>query len=399
MSHNTHVLPEHRRRVGFISAAGTFVAVLIASATPFPLYGTYGKTDGITPTEFSLVAVAYFALAVLALVVLGRLSNHLGRKPLTYAAVAIAIAGCIVMMMVNGFPLLFIGRGLQGLAAGIASSAIAAYAVDTAPKRPAWLAGTVSNAAVTIGLAIGALGAGALVQFGPAPRVLVFWIAIGILVACAIGVSVAPETVRRSRGARLSLIPRLRLPAAARPLLPVATAVFVATWGLGGYYQSFGPSVAMNDLKTTSSLVAAAVVASYFSPAIVGGLATGRLSPAGAQRVGMSIIVLAVLGLIGAIVSENAVLFLVAGVLGGIGGGAANSGSARALLAEATSGERAGVLTVVYAISYAGAAVPSLIAGQLARTLSLLALTIGFACLAALGWLFVIILARNPKPL
>lgn len=51
---------------------------------------------------------------------------------------------------------------------------------------------------------------------------------------------------------------------------------------------------------------------------------------------------------------------------------------------------------MIYAISYTGSAVPSLIAGQAGRVLSLPAITAGYAVLAGLVWLATIVAARKP---
>jgi hypothetical protein len=51
----------------------------------------------------------------------------------------------------------------------------------------------------------------------------------------------------------------------------------------------------------------------------------------------------------------------------------------------------------VYAISYTGAAVPSLIAGQLARVLSLFDIALGYGALAALACVMTLVRARNPR--
>ena len=75
--------------------------------------------------------------------------------------------------------------------------------------------------------------------------------------------------------------------------------------------------------------------------------------------------------------------------------GIATSGSMNTLLPEALPRQRAGLLAVGYAIPYTGSAVPSLIAGQASRVISLPATTIGYAILAALVWLSTLITARN----
>ncbi|MFP3459749.1 MFS transporter [Arthrobacter globiformis] len=383
---------------GFIAATVSFVSVFAAGASAIPLYDTYRSADGLTNDQFSLVAVAYFVCAVFALLVLGRLSNHHGRLPVSIAALLLAAAGCLTLLWVHSFLPLLLGRVLQGLAAGLASSAIGAYIVDTAPRRPRWLVAAVTTAAATIGLALGVFLSGVLVEFGPAPRQLTFCLFAAVLLGCAAALATRPETVARTPGAWSSLIPRLAVPTASRPYLPLASGVFVATWAFGGYFTSFGPSIAADDLGSHSPLVAAAVFASYMAPSFLGGFLAGRFTPAAAQRTGMTLVAAAGIGLAAASTAGILGLFIGAGVVGGIGMGLATSGSMNTLLPEALPRERAGLLAVIYAISYTGSAVPSLIAGQASRVLSLPVITTGYAALAVLVWVATLLGARNPAP-
>jgi MFS family permease len=172
--------------------------------------------------------------------------------------------------------------------------------------------------------------------------------------------------------------------------------VFVATWAFGGYFTSFGPSIAADDLGSHSPLVAAAVFASYMAPSFLGGFLAGRFTPAAAQRTGMTLVAAAGVGLAFASAAGILGLFIGAGVVGGIGMGLAMSGSMNTLLPEALPRERAGLLAVIYAISYTGSAVPSLIAGQVSRVLSLPVITTGYAILAGLVWIATLLAARNP---
>jgi MFS family permease len=377
-------------RGGFLPASAAYVTVFAAGAAPIPLYGTYRAVDGITDADLSLAAVCYFVCAVLGLLVLGRLSNHLGRKPVALTAIVLAVLGAAAFTLVHGAAPLLLGRALQGVAAGLAASALAAYVVDTAPAGPRWLVATVTSAGTNIGLALGAFGAAALFEYSSAPRQLPFIAATGMLLIVGVALAIAPETARRRHGALASLRPRLGLPAAATPHAPAAAAVFLATWALGGYYQSFGPSVARDSLHSSNTLVAAAVFASYLAPTVLGGVLTGTLRPAVAQRAGMVAVVAACGGLIGAIAVGSAALFIAAGVVGGLGQGAAMAGSMRALLPTAAPAERAGLLSLVYATSYLGAAIPSLVAGRLSRAVGLFDITIGYGVLVLVALVVVL---------
>ncbi len=57
----------------------------------------------------------------------------------------------------------------------------------------------------------------------------------------------------------------------------------------------------------------------------------------------------------------------------------------------------AGVLSAIYLISYSGAAVPGLVAGQLSRTLSLFDIALGYGALAALACVVTLVAAREPR--
>lgn len=158
----------------------------------------------------------------------------------------------------------------------------------------------------------------------------------------------------------------------------------MATWAFGGYFTSFGPSIAAENLGSHSPLVAAAVFAPYMAPGFLGEFIAGRLTPAAAQRIGMTLLAAAGIGLTAASAAGFLGLFIGAGVVGGIGMGLATSGSMNTLLPEALPRERAGLLAVIFAMSYTGSTVPSLIAGQASRVLSLSAITAGYAVLAGL---------------
>jgi hypothetical protein len=58
--------------------------------------------------------------------------------------------------------------------------------------------------------------------------------------------------------------------------------------------------------------------------------------------------------------------------------------------------QRAGILAAIYLISYGGAAIPGLIAGQLLRTLSVFDIALGYGALAALACGATLLTARDP---
>ena len=252
--------------LAFVSAVVSLMATFAAVGSTIPLFNIYRAEDGFTNADISLTVVAYSAATLSTLLVLGRLSNHVGRRPTAIAGLGLLVLGCLLLLNVHDIGILIAGRLLMGLGVGLASSTLTAYIVDAAPARPTWLASVASSQTVMLGLAVGAIASGALVQFGPWPRDLIYLVVIGLLLLSAALVAISPETVTPTPGGWRSLHPSVRVPIRVRQLLPVAAAVFLATWATGAFYQAFVPALVADQLHTNSSLVLGLVFAAYMRP-------------------------------------------------------------------------------------------------------------------------------------
>ena len=246
---------DSRLRLAFLSAVVSLAAAFAASSAPIPLFNLYRAEEGFSNADISLTVVAYDLPTLAALLVMGRLSNYVGRRSTAIASLGLLALGCLVLLNVHAVGTLLAGRVLMGLGAGLASSNVTAYVVDAVPSRPAWLASVASSQTVTLGLAVGAIASGALVQYGPSPRHLTYLVAVGSLFVSAVLIVVSPETVTRTPGAWRSLRPSVRVPSRVRGLLPVAAAVFLSTWATGAFYQAFVPGLVEDQLHSRSSFV------------------------------------------------------------------------------------------------------------------------------------------------
>src|SRR3954463_14303147 len=219
--------------LAFFSAAVSLVVSFAAAAAPIPLYNIYRAEDGFTNAGISLAFVTYSVGIIAALLVLGRLSNHLGRRRTAIASLGLLLLGCLLLLNVHNIGTLLAGRVLMGVGTGLASSSLTSYIVDAAPSRPRWLASVASSQGPMLGLTVGAIASGALVQFGPWPPDLIYLVCVGFLLASAALITISPETATPMPGAWRSLLPMVSVPARVRHLLPVAAAVFLATWATG----------------------------------------------------------------------------------------------------------------------------------------------------------------------
>ena len=375
-------------RLTFISAVVSLVAAFAAVGSTIPLFNIYRAEDGFTNAGISMTVVAYSTATLTTLLVLGRLSNHLGRRSTSIASLVLLLLGCVLLLNVHDIGVLITGRLLMGLGAGLASSSLTAYIVDAAPARPAWLASVASSQTVMLGLAVGAIASGALVQFGPWPRDLVFLVVIGLLLLSVGLIAVSPETVTRMPGAWRSLRPRVHVPARVRHLLPVAAAVFLATWAAGAFYQAFVPALVEDQLHTSSPLVVGLVFAAYMGPSVLGAPLGGRFTTTAAQRLGMIAFLAGMIGIITAIATGTLALFIAATIVAGAAQGIAISAATRGLLHGSTPADRASIFSVIYLLCYSSATIPALLAGQLSHALSLPQIALGYGALALIATLF-----------
>lgn len=392
--------PDRTPIAPFVAASAALAAVFVASGMPIPLYSLYRAEDGITDAGLATATAAYLTATACALLLLGRLSDHVGRRPVALAAVLTAIAGAVVLLTVDGLPHLLVGRVLQGLACGLASSAIGSLVVDTAPRRPRWLPGVMVSTMPPAAVPLGAVLSGLLSGAAPSPRVLSLAIAIALLMASAVALLRWAPPPQSRPGALRSIRARATLPDGGRAALPAAAGAIVAGWCLGGFYQAFAPAMAA-QLGSTGPGSSAVVFVSAVILLPVGGLLTGRLAAATAVRLGVAGLLVGYLaGVVVLLHGGPLAVAVVANLVAGLGNGAAVAGATRMLLGTATPLERAGTIATCYLISYAGAAIPSLLAGQLSNAWDLPVTTtaLGYAVLAVAAASVAVVGLRRLRP-
>jgi MFS family permease len=359
------------RTAAFWVLAVTLGLLLFASSAPSPLYIVYQGQWGFS--EITLTSVfAVYALALLtALVFAGSVSDHVGRRPTLLIALAIEIAGMLVFAEAQSVVWLFAARILQGVGTGIGMGAISAALLDLQPERSPRLGALLGVAAPLSGLAAGALGAGLLVQYGPDPTRLVYWLLLGAFAVAILIVSAIPETVRRDGPWTQSLRPRIAVPGSLRTAFIATIPCLMATWALGGLVLSLGPSLMASVLGDTSHTAGALPI---FVMAGVSALASIRLRDAHARstaRGGLAALIVGVALALLALNDGSIALFLVGAAIAGLGFGPAFAGAFRALSNRAPADQRAALVSSILAVSYLAFSLPAVAAGAAVTQLGL----------------------------
>ena len=350
------------RAAAFWLVAGVLFLALVAASAPAPLYGVYQAQFRFSAATLTAVFAVYALVVLITLLAFGSLSDYLGRRPLIIATLAVNIGACALFLTAQGVGLLFAARVLQGIAVGAATGALGAALIDLQPEGSG-LAPVVNTGATILGLAVGALGASGLVQYGPAPTHLVWWLLLGAFCVAIAGILVMRESAARRPGVLTSLRPRVKVPPRARGTFAVAVPCLQAAWALAGLYLSLGPSLAAQVLASPNRLWGGLTI---FLLAGIGAAATvlcHGLAPPTAMLAGCLVLLTGAAVTFASIAAMSAAAFLSGTAVAGVGFGMAFLGAFRTLSALADPGERAALIAAIFTVNYLAFGVPALIAG------------------------------------
>jgi MFS family permease len=140
---------------------------------------------GFAPVTVAAIFASYAVVLLAALLVLGRLSDHIGRRPVIVAAALVQVVAMAVFASAQDTSALFLARIVQGFATGAAIAAIGAAMLDLDRSK-----GTLANAvAPALGTASGAVLSGVMVHWLPQPTHLVYAVMGAIYLLQAAGVA------------------------------------------------------------------------------------------------------------------------------------------------------------------------------------------------------------------
>ena len=367
----TMTLPAQRRgpasRLGRRGAFGLQSAILVtffaASSAPTPLYSLYEHEWGFSSITLTIVFASYVAALLGALLTVGSLSNHLGRRPVLLGALALEILAMAIFAAAEGVGMLLAARLVQGLATGAAMGVLGAGLLELEHPNTPGRGTLVNSVAPMAGLAIGAIGSSALVEWVASPTRISYLILLVLLVIQATGVLLSPETTEPLGGALSSLRPKIGLPRAARRAVLICAPCAVAAWALGGLYLSLGPSVAHTVSGWHTQLLGGYVVLALAGSGAAAVLVVRRASATVAMLVGTGTLVAGMALTLVSIQAGNGWVFFLGTVIAGTGFGAGFSGALRTVLPLAQPHERAELLATFYILSYVAFSVPAVLAG------------------------------------
>lgn len=368
---------------------------VLGTNVPSPLYGVYAQRWGFSSGLVSLIFAVYCLVLIASLLVFGRLSDEVGRRPVVLAGLLVISVGSLLFALAQDAAWLLAARAAQGLAVGMLSGAATAALAELHPRGDRRTAALVATVALTGGSAVGPIFGGVLAEYGPYPLVLPYAANLGLLALVTAGVwAVVPETVppKRSREERTWGLRRPRVPADIRHPFALGSGVCFVAWAVAGLFIALVPSYAASLLRAENLLVGAGAVSMMLGSACAAQVLARKVSARLAMFWGMAAQVAGLAATVTAVPTGSVPLLLSGALLSGVGLGLAFMGGLGLVGRVAPAESRAEVLSACYVIIYLGESVPVLGAGYGADRIGLFPAVAAFAAvIGGLGLLAAIL--------
>lgn len=381
-----------RRGFSFFVAAFCLITCFVTAATAIPMMAYWVNELQLSSSEVAMSVVSYFAGCVLTLILFARLSNFLGRKPVVIAALAFGAIACYLFSVGQSPSDLYIGRFLQGLSCGLATSACMSWVVDTAPPARAWLGTAMTSAGPNIGLSLGTLLTGLIIEYNVLNPTLLFDACVALLIFCIVLAVLGTETMRLgTESIGQVLIPKIAIPTRLRRLFILSITAFIGTWGVSSFFQGFSAQFAQIVFGESSVLLAAITYLLLIIPIAVFGLVSGRFNPSKTLLLMSTVFLFGAGGVFLTLDMKSPVLFMVFVLICGAAQGGTCCSGLKLLLMDATLRERAGLISALYLGAYVGSGIPNFSIGQLAKDVSMTTITNGFCLWIDVMWLIIVL--------
>jgi MFS family permease len=359
-----------------------FVALLIftmGTSIITPLIPLYSDRFDLGAGMLTLLFATYTATVVPVMLLMGNLSDRIGRKRVMLPAMAAISAASLLFGFTSSVPLLFAGRVLQGVAIGGFLGVGAAFVVDHALPERRSRAALFASVGFRLGFGLGPGLAGVVSEYTSRSIHTPFQGHLALMVVAVAAVLIAPETVPRRR-ARIET----------RIGIPAGQGLGFATFlGPAGFLMSYldAALLALVPLYIAETLHVKNVIV----PGLVGflilgmggftPLVLGRVEPRRAMMAGVSISSVASLLVVGAAAADTVALVVVAAAVIGFTNGLILQGGTAICGITVPLHDRGKLISAFYMCCYSGT-IPIVGMGYLSHAVGL---TTALAVWAAVG--------------
>ena len=351
------------------TAIAAMIAALFAGSTVLtPLYVIYKQEFGFSQITLTLVYAVYVVGNLAALLLFGRLSDAIGRRPAALAAMAVAIVSALFFLFAQNVAWLDIARILSGLGIGVGAGTGTAWLSELVEGEDKSRAATIATSTNFIGLGVGALASGLLAEYEPWPLRLIFAVYLAMLVLITLTIWRTRETVPRpGRFSDVSIEPRLSVPANIRAGFVAPALTGFGAMALVGFYAALAPSILAQQLHVTNHAEAGGL---FFELSIVAAITivgTTWLSSRSTMLAALALMIPAVALVVAAQVYASMALMIVATAVCGVAAALGYRGGLQVVNQIAPADRRAEVVSAFFICCFCGNALPVIGIGVLSN--------------------------------
>ncbi|MDX8435093.1 MFS transporter [Mesorhizobium abyssinicae] len=376
------------------TAVAAMIAALFAGSTVLtPLYIIYKQAFGFSQVTLTLVYAVYVVGNLAALLVFGRLSDAIGRRPAALAAMATALVSALVFLFAENVAWLDIARILSGLGIGVGAGTGTAWLAELIDSEDKSRAATIATGTNFVGLGLGALVSGMLAEYAPWPLRLTFALYLALLALVTLLIWRTRETVLRpGRLSDVSMRPRLSVPADIRAAFVAPAVTGFGAMALVGFYAALAPSILAQQLHVTNHAEAGALFFELSMVAAATILLTVRLSSRVTMLAALTLMIPTVALVVAAQVYASMAIMIAATALCGVAAALGYRGGLQVVNQIAPDDRRAEVVSAFFICCFCGNALPVIGIGILSNWTSATAASLAFAgmitvfALVALGF-------------
>jgi predicted MFS family arabinose efflux permease len=356
-----------------------------------PLLPLYQTDFHLTNGQVTLLFATYTLTVVPTMLVMGGVSDRVGRKKVMAPAMVSITLAAVVLGWASNVEMLFAGRVLQGLAIGSFLGVGTAFIVDHArPGEKAWSA-VVAGLAFRLGFGLGPGLAGIIAQNSSQPIRAPFELYLVLMVVAFAAFAITPETIRRDKASRGRW--RIQIGVPAGQMAGFATFLAPAAFTLGfldATLLSVVPLYMVSVLGVTNLAIVGLVGFLELGLGGVTPLIARGVVPRAAVIWGVGGGAVASLLVVSASQVNSVALVLIAAAVIGLLNGLTLQGATAICGVSVPILERGKLLSALYMCAYAGT-IPTIALGYLSQAIGITA-ALGIFSAAALVLAAVVIL-------
>ncbi|MFF9347291.1 MFS transporter [Streptomyces sp. NPDC014734] len=352
------------------AVAFAFWTTMAGTTAPTPLYPLYGDAFGFTPFTVTVVFAVYAIGVVAGLLVFGRLSDQVGRRPVLIASTALSGCAALVFLLAQNVPTMLAARVVSGFSAALVTGAATASLAERLGPDSRLRPATLALFANMGGLACGTLLTGILADVAPSP-LRTPWVIMLVLAAVGVlGVASSGESAEHRTGFSLRFQP-LRIPGEIRAdflrSVMAAGAGFAVLGVLTAVTGLFLGTVLHRSGHTPTGLV----VFTAFACTALGQLLVRFLGPRTALPVACAGLVAAATLITVAMATATPTSLITGAAVNGLATGIAVGHGLGGITTRVAPRHRGGSVSAFFAILYTMLAVPAIGVGVLIRQIGL----------------------------